>query len=193
MFVFYNYLLLGIQHIGDLYAYDHILFIIVLVCVFSLAQWKQILILVTAFTLGHSLTLALAALKIVVFSSELIEFLIPVTIAITAASNLLYLKKTPRYHGVNYGYALFFGLIHGLGFSNYLIALLGKESNVWKPLLAFNIGLEIGQLLIVFCFMVVTYVFVRVLKVPRHWWVVSISLIVLLIALTLIYKNRFWI
>lgn len=119
---------LGFDHILDINGYDHILFVVVLCALYQSTDWKKVLILVTAFTMGHSITLALATMRIIKINADLIEFLIPVTILITAISNL-FTKEDRIAEGKiwrNYGYAGFFGLIHGLGFSNYLRALLGK-------------------------------------------------------------------
>ena len=148
------YLRLGLEHILDLGAYDHILFVIALAAVYSLKEWKHMLVLVTAFTIGHSITLALATLGILVFNESLIETLIPITIVITAALNVFErLSKDPssalqRDWKIKYGLALFFGLIHGLGFSYYLRAILGGESSIVLPLFSLNVGLELGQLVI---------------------------------------------
>ena len=116
------YFSLGYEHILDPNGYDHVLFIIALCAVYLLRDWKKVLILITAFTIGHSITLALSTLQIVNIRADIIEFLIPLTIFITAMSNVLKRKSTisPRHVQSNYFYALFFGLIHGLGFSNYL-------------------------------------------------------------------------
>lgn len=191
---FEAYLRLGFSHITDLNGYDHLLFIVALCVVYQFSEWKKVLILVTAFTVGHSITLALATLNLVNFSSDIIEFLIPVTIALTAFGNLfnkpkmLYRpadEKTPR---LRYTMALLFGLIHGLGFSTYLRSLLGKESSIFQPLLAFNIGLEIGQLAIVLIVLCIAWFFQNLLKVSRRDWILVVSGIVIGFAITLIMK-----
>ncbi len=168
---------LGFEHIADLAGYDHILFIITLCGIYMINQWKKVLILVTAFTIGHSITLALATLKIITISTDLIEFLIPLTIFITAIGNILWRKTgfSKKLHLFKYFTALFFGLIHGLGFSNYLRSLLGMESSIVKPLFAFNIGLEIGQIVIVSVILALAYVIVRYLKAPQREWNLVIS------------------
>ena len=145
------YLELGISHILDLKGYDHILFLVVLCAIHPVKEWKRVLILITAFTLGHTATLILATFELIKINGAFIEFLIPVTILITAISNFFYSydKKKNRYHILRYFATIFFGLIHGLGFSNYIRALLGGESSILKPLLAFNIGIEAGQIIIV--------------------------------------------
>lgn len=191
---FQLYFKLGYQHILDLDGFDHILFVIALCVIYLMRDWKKILILVTAFTIGHSLTLALATLKVVKVDTDLVEFLIPVTIALTCLSNIF--KPKPAggtgYVQLNYGLALFFGLIHGLGFSNYLSALLGRESSIFQPLLAFNIGLEVGQLVIVSIFLIVSSLMVGILGVKRKEWILIISSIVLGMSVMMILENRYW-
>ena len=170
------YFTLGRQHIADWQGIDHILFIMALCLRYQWADWQKILVLVTAFTIGHSITLALSALSIVHFSTKWIEFLIPVTIIITAVSNIFVRKfvfksKFP----LIYFLALFFGLIHGLGFSNYLKSLLGKDSNIVVQLFAFNIGLEAGQLMIVSGIMLLSFIIVGLLKVNRREYILYCS------------------
>jgi hydrogenase/urease accessory protein HupE len=193
---FEAYLRLGISHITDLNGYDHILFIVALCVIYQFKDWKKVLILVTAFTIGHSVTLALATLNLVRFPGNIIEFLIPITIALTALGNLfnkagsgnrMTEQKPPR---LRYIMALIFGLIHGLGFSNYLRSLLGKEASIFQPLLAFNIGLEIGQLAIVLVILCLAFIFQRMLRVAVRDWVLVVSGIVIGFALTLIIDTN---
>ncbi|RAJ24316.1 HupE/UreJ family protein [Pedobacter cryoconitis] len=165
------YFELGWQHILNWRGYDHILFVIVLCGAYTLTDWKRVLLLVTAFTIGHSITLALSVLKVITVKTNLIEFLIPVTILVTAASNILG-GKSSRPKGVQLKYilALFFGLIHGMGFSNYLNSLLGKSTNIVAELFAFNIGLEFGQILIVTGILLISFVLVNIFKVKKWNW-----------------------
>lgn len=193
MNTFELYFKLGLQHILDIQGYDHILFVLALCAVFTGRDWKKILILVTAFTIGHSLTLALATFKVVNVRSDVIEFLIPVTIAITAFMTIL--KPRPssgRGVQLNYFFALFFGLIHGLGFFNYLRELLGKEASIWQPLLAFNLGLEAGQLVIVGAFLLLTSILVGIAGVNKRDWALVVSSMVLGVALVLMLETKFW-
>jgi len=190
---FQLYFQLGIQHILDLDGFDHILFVIALCAIYLGRDWKKIIILVTAFTLGHSITLALATLNVIKVNADLIEFLIPVTIAITAVSNILKPKPSNgRGVQINYFFALFFGLIHGLGFSNYLRSLLGKEASIFQPLLAFNLGLEVGQLVIVGIFLVAAMLLVGVIGINRKYWTLVISSVVLGMAIMMILDTKFW-
>ncbi|MBN7810023.1 HupE/UreJ family protein [Algoriphagus sp. H41] len=189
---FQLYFKLGLQHILDLNGFDHILFVLALCAVYVARDWKRILILVTAFTIGHSLTLALATFNIVQFRSEFIEFLIPVTIAITALVNLF--KNRPsngKGLNLNYFFAGFFGLIHGLGFSNYLKELLGREASIWQPLLAFNLGLEVGQIVIVAAFLLLTSL-LHLAGVNRKDWTLIVSAFVLGVDCMLLLETKFW-
>jgi hypothetical protein len=189
------YFKLGRDHILD-YAngYDHILFVIALCAIYHLRDWRHVLVLVTAFTIGHSITLALATLSIVNVNQKLIEFLIPVTIFITAASNLF--KKEETFSGrpiqLNYLYAGCFGLIHGLGFSNYLKTILGRDENIISQLFAFNLGLEFGQIIIVVLFLVTSFIVVDFLGVNRRDWKLVISSAIAGIALMLVKQNYYW-
>ncbi len=172
MTTFHLYLNLGLQHIADFKGYDHILFIIVLCAVYQIRHWKKILILITAFTLGHTTSLVLATLNLVRISGDWIEFLIPVTILLTAIGNILQRKESYSigHHKYKYGLALFFGLVHGLGFSNYLRALLSEEDSLLGPLFAFNLGIELGQIIIVSGFIIAGLIVINLLKAkPREW------------------------
>lgn len=190
---FQLYLTEGFRHISDLGAYDHILFITALCAIYQFSDWKKILILVTAFTIGHSVTLALATLQIVSFQTEVIEFLIPVTIIITCLFNFFSVADSRNIQNqpMSYRYvtAALFGLIHGLGFSNFLRSMLGKEESIVTPLFAFNIGLEIGQLLIVVVILFLSGIITNFLKVKQREWNLILSGIVLGISITLIQKT----
>lgn len=164
------YFELGWQHILDWRGYDHILFVMVLCGSYSLVEWKKVLILVTAFTLGHSVTLALSVLHLITVNTNLIEFLIPVTIVITAAANIFNKKALNKAVKFKYILALFFGLVHGMGFSNYLKGLLGNSNQIIAELFAFNIGLEFGQLLIVGGTLILSFLLLNLLKVKKWDW-----------------------
>ncbi|SDX52782.1 HupE / UreJ protein [Hydrobacter penzbergensis] len=170
------YFKIGYQHIADLKGLDHILFIMALCLRYQFADWTKILILVTAFTIGHSITLALSVLDVVRYSAHWIEFLIPCTIVITAISNLFVKKFSFRSRfPIIYFFALFFGLIHGLGFSNYLKSLLGKDHSVVLQLLAFNVGLEVGQLVIVLAVLLISFIFVTIFRFSRREYLLYVS------------------
>lgn len=185
---------LGREHILDINGYDHILFVLALCALYSVHDWKKILILVTAFTIGHSITLALATLEIVNVDSAMIEFLIPLTIFITAIANLFRSEKAISQGKVqlNYLFALFFGLIHGLGFSNFLRSLLGKDHSIISQLLAFNLGLELGQIIVVTLFLALSFILVDLAKVTRRDLKLVLSSAIAGVALVLMHDRVFW-
>jgi len=192
---FQAYIQVGFEHITDPKGYDHVLFIVALCAIYTLRDWKKVLILVTAFTVGHSITLALATFKLITFRQDVIESLIPITILITAIVNMFYnipkttLVRQEKGSSLRYALALGFGLIHGMGFSGYLRDLLGGESSIWQPLLAFNLGLEAGQVLIVLVLLVLTFLIVDLARVPKRTWNYIISGVVAGMALSLIINN----
>ena len=191
---FWAYLQLGFEHISDIEAYDHILFVVALCAIYRLEQWRSVLILVTAFTIGHSLTLALAALHIIPINEAVVEFLIPVTILLTAVYNVsIYAANFDKQSlRTKYTLAVFFGLVHGMGFSNYFSMLLGKSQSIVIPLLAFNIGIEIGQLVIVLLSLTAAYIAFNIFKVKQREWNLFISGAIAGIALILIMETKFW-
>ena len=184
------YFQLGLEHIADLAAYDHMLFIIALCAIFKIADWKQVLILITAFTLGHSITLIFSVLDWVNIDKDLVETLIPITILITCILNLIivFLRKTWPLLKLHYTLAFFFGLIHGLGFANYLKSLLMGMGNVTVPLLAFNIGIEIGQVAIVLLYFVIYFILIKLTTFSHRIWTVSISILVAIFSIFLIFS-----
>lgn len=166
---------LGWEHIMNWNALDHLLFITALAAIYLLKDWKQLLILVTAFTIGHSLTLALSVLDIIRFSSRWVEFLIPCTIVVTAISNLFQKKFTPKSIRINYFLALFFGLIHGMGFANAIRFMLAKDQSLGWGLFGFNVGLEAGQIIVVTIVLLLAWAIVTLFRVNRRDWVLFIS------------------
>jgi len=205
------YIQLGFDHILDPEGYDHILFVVALCAIYLLRDWKKVLILVTAFTIGHSLTLALSSLKILNISSSLVETLIPVTIVLTCIFNVYKawglrdavvnqrdreildteIPTQPRglQEGVmgNYILALGFGLIHGLGFSNFFKAMMDKDESIIMPLLNFNIGVELGQIIIVITTLILGYLIVNLLKVQRRIYTIGLSTLIMVWAIFLMF------
>ncbi len=165
------YFKLGWEHIISKNALDHQLFILALAAIYLLRDWKQVLILVTAFTIGHSITLALSVFDIIRFSSAWVEFLIPCTIVFTATANLFQKKFTPKSVRINYFLALFFGLIHGMGFANSIRFMLASDQSIGWGLFGFNVGLEVGQIVLVIAILVVVTILVTLFKVNRRDWV----------------------
>ncbi|WP_312177060.1 HupE/UreJ family protein [Chryseobacterium sp.] len=172
---FLFYLNLGWEHIISLDALDHQLFVLALIAVYSFNDLKKILILVTAFTIGHSITLALSTFDIIRINSAWVEFLIPLTIVLTSLNNILIRNKKKSQNNANYYLALIFGLIHGMGFANTARVMIAKSQSIAVPLLGFNIGLELGQIAIVFGILMILFILLKVFKVNQKDWVLFVS------------------
>ncbi|MEM6686963.1 MAG: HupE/UreJ family protein [Bacteroidota bacterium] len=173
---FNDFFVFGWGHIVDLTAYDHLLFVMTLCAAFRLSQWKQILIIITAFTIGHSITLILSALDIVPSNSYVVELLIPITIMITAISNIINYDKEGTFSNtrIKYTIALVFGLIHGLAFASGLKIMLFGDSIVMR-LFAFNVGIEAGQLYIVALFMIALLIYSKIIRGAHVKWNIFVS------------------
>lgn len=169
------YFALGWEHIISPDALDHQLFILALAAVYTFGNIKQVLILVTAFTIGHSLTLVLSVLDVIRFPTKWVEFLIPCTIFITALSNLFQLKSTGKTHNTNYYLALFFGLIHGMGFANAIRIMLAKDQNIGWGLFGFNVGLEAGQIAVVALVLFISKIGIGYLRIQQRDWILFLS------------------
>lgn len=209
---FLTYFQLGIGHIADLRGYDHILFIVALTAGYAPRDWRRLLWLVTAFTIGHSVTLALATLKLVQVNGPTIELLIPVTIVLTAGYSIAArwregrggndaaritsaadanapLAAPPERHALLYILAGCFGLIHGLGFSNFLRAILGGEESIALPLFAFNVGLEFGQLAIVGCVLLAGALACEGAGLTRRRWATALSAVIVVAGVRMIFER----
>ncbi len=178
----------GWEHIISFDALDHILFIAALAVVFRLSEWKKVLVLVTAFTIGHFITLWLSVLDLIRFSPEWVEFLIPLTIMITSIVNLFNMsaRLSIRLH---YALALGFGLVHGMGYANAIRFSLMEEQSLGWSLLAFNLGLEIGQLFVVLLILLAGGLVSRFTRISMRLWVVVISLVILLLSLNMVVER----
>ena len=177
------YFKLGWKHIISLGALDHQLFILALAAIYITKDWRQVLVLVTAFTIGHSLTLYLSVKELVTVSSKWVEFLIPCTIFITAISNLFQKKFTPKTIRINYFLALFFGLIHGLGFANVIRVALASDQTLGWGLFVFPFVLEAGKIAIFLVILTLSCIFFSAFKADRREWVIFASACAFSIAL----------
>lgn len=169
------YFKIGWQHIITIEALDHILFIAALAAIYVLKDWKQVLVLVTAFTIGHTITLVISTKEWVQVSDKLVEFLIPCTIAFTAIANLFQKNFTAKAIRINYVLALFFGLIHGLAFANTLRMILATDQSFALSMFSFSLGLESGQILVVLLILLLSQLFISLLKIERRHWVIFLS------------------
>ena len=182
------YLKLGLEHVLDFNAYDHILFLAALALPFTFKSWKNVVLLATVFTITHCLSLALSTYEIVLVDVGLIEFLIPVTIAMTAIFNILYTKMPTgkKNIGLHMVATAFFGLIHGFGFSNYFKMLMAEQENKMVPLLGFAAGIEVSQVIIVLVVLCISLLIINVLKLSQRLYIIIGSTLILLITIPML-------
>ena len=183
------YFELGWHHIMACDALDHLLFITALSAIYLLGNWKQVLVLVTAFTIGHSVTLALSVYDMIRVKSSWVELLIPCTIIVTVLFNFFQNDFKPRSLRLNYFLALFFGLIHGLGFANAIRFMLAKDQSIGWSLFGFNIGLEAGQIALVLGILLLAFLVVNTAGLNRKWWVWALSAPAFCIALKMVWER----
>jgi hypothetical protein len=192
---FWVYFNIGLQHVLDIHAYDHVLFLMALVIPFTFKDWKKILFSVTLFTIGHTAALLLSVYQIVVIKANLVEFLIPITILLTSIYNLIGVGKSTK-KGRNPWFliiTLFFGIIHGLGFSNYFNSLLGGRSySKLAPLLEFAVGIEAAQITVVIIVLILAYIVQSVFKFTRRDWILVGSAFIIGVVLPMIIENEIW-
>jgi len=186
------YFKMGWEHIISKDALDHQLFILALACVYTIRDLKKVLILVTAFTIGHSLTLALSVYDVIRFSTRWTEFLIACTIFLTALNNIFRVDSKGGSTRINYYLALGFGLIHGMGFANTIRIMLAKDQTVALGLFGFNVGLEVGQIFCVAIILIVSIVFLNLLKIKRRDWVFFISAGIFALAMKMALERLPW-
>ena len=192
---FWVYFQIGLHHVLDIQAYDHVLFLMALVIPFTFKDWQRILLSVTIFTIGHTAALVLSVYNIVVVKANLVEFLIPITILLTAIYNLITVGKSTKKDRINWVFmiTLFFGVIHGLGFSNYFNTLLGgTSSSKLLPLLEFALGIEGAQMAVVIAVLVVAYLVQSVFKFSRRDWILVGSAFVIGVVIPMIIENEIW-
>jgi hypothetical protein len=194
MSTFILYLKLGYRHILDLYGIEHMLFIIALVAIYLLRDWRKVLWLFLFYLVGNSLTLSLSVFQIVNPDPKIIDYLVSVTLFIAAASNLFKKEKsTIARKPTKIILATIFGLIQGFGLANYFTNIIHLNRKVALPLVAFNIGIELGYLLVIFLYLIVSWIFVNNLGVSKKVWYLVISSAIAGIALTFMYETRYWI
>lgn len=186
---FIFYFKMGWSHILSTDASDHLLFIAALTIMYTVADWKKLTILVTAFTTGHALTLFLAATNLVVVDTVLVEFAIPCTILITSLMNLILKGDQDRSQGFSYGLALGFGLVHGLGYANYIRMMLSSDQHMVWGLFSFNVGLEAGQIIVVLLLLFMVWMTSKAGKNAHRYLVRFVSLAVLLFSLLMIIER----
>lgn len=192
---FWIYFQIGLKHVLDINAYDHVLFLIALTVPYTFKDWKRILLLVSVFTIGHTLALVLSVFGIIAIKVNIVEFLIPITILITALFHLFTAGKATKNDGINliFFVTLFFGIIHGLGFSNYFKSILGgSPSSKLLPLGEFALGIEAAQLVVVFVVLVISYIVQTVFRFSKRDWALVMSAFIIGVVIPMIIESPIW-
>lgn len=193
---FWIYFQIGLKHVLDIHAYDHVLFLIALAIPFTFKDWKRIVLLVTLFTIGHTMALLLSVFGIIAIKVNVVELLIPITILITAVFNLFTAGKSSKKESINliFFITLFFGIIHGLGFSNYFKSILGGDANSKiLPLSEFALGIEAAQIVVVFVVLILSYIVQTVFRFSKRDWTLVMSAFIIGVVIPLIVQSEIWI
>ena len=192
---FWMYFTIGLKHVLDINAYDHVLFLIALVIPYAFKDWKNVFVLVSLFTLGHTLALLLSVYGVVQIKASLVEFLIPITILITAVFHLFTAGKSSKNESITFVaiVTLFFGIIHGLGFSNYFKMILpGNASDKLLPLLEFALGIEAAQIIVVLVVLIISYVVQTFFRFSKRDWALVMSAFIIGVVLPMIIESEIW-
>lgn len=192
---FWIYFQIGLKHVLDIYAYDHVLFLIALTIPYAFKDWKRILLLVSVFTIGHTLALLLSVFGIIAIKVNIVEFLIPITILITAFFHLFTAGKASKNESINliFFVTLFFGIIHGLGFSNYFKTILGgTATSKLLPLGEFALGIETAQLIVVFVVLIISYIVQTVFRFSKRDWALVMSAFIIGVVIPMIVDSPIW-
>ena len=192
---FWLYFNVGLKHVLDWNGYDHVLFLIALTVPYAFKDWKRVVILVSLFTLGHTVALILSVYEVIIIKAHLVEFLIPITILITALFGLFTAGKSNKNESITFVafITLFFGIIHGLGFSNYFKSILpGTNSEKLMPLLEFALGIEVAQLIVVLFVLILSYIVQTFFRFSKRDWILVMSAFVIGVVLPMIIENDIW-
>lgn len=192
---FWLYFKVGLNHVLDIHAYDHVLFLIALMVPYAFKDWKRVLILVSLFTLGHTLSLFLAVFGVVNINPAYVEFLIPITIFVTAVFHLFTAGKSSKTESISFVaiVTLFFGIIHGLGFSNYFKTILpGSASDKLLPLLEFALGIEAAQLIVVLVILILAYIVQTFFRFSKRDWALVMSAFIIGVVVPMIIESEIW-
>jgi hypothetical protein len=192
---FWIYFQIGLKHVLDIHAYDHVLFLIALTIPYTFKDWKRILLLISVFTIGHTLALLLSVFGIIAIKVNIVEFLIPITILITAFFHLFTAGKASKNESINliFFVTLFFGIIHGLGFSNYFKTILGgSPTSKLLPLGEFALGIETAQLIVVFVVLIISYIVQTIFRFSKRDWALVMSAFIIGVVIPMIVESPIW-
>ncbi|MBF7091221.1 HupE/UreJ family protein [Flavobacterium sp. ALJ2] len=192
---FWIYFQIGLKHVLDIHAYDHVMFLMALTVPYSFKDWKRILLLVTVFTVGHTLALLLSVYGVIIIKVNIVEFLIPITILITAFFNFFTAGKSSKTESINLVFfiTLFFGIIHGLGFSNYFRTILGgSPTSKLLPLGEFALGIEAAQIIVVFVVLIISYIVQTIFRFSKRDWTLAMSAFIIGVVIPMVIESEIW-
>lgn len=192
---FWIYFQIGLKHVLDIHAYDHVMFLMALTIPYSFKDWKRILLLVTIFTVGHTLALLLSVYGVITIKVNIVEFLIPITILITAFFNFFTAGKSSKTESINLVFfiTLFFGIIHGLGFSNYFRTILGgSPTSKLLPLGEFALGIEAAQIIVVFVVLIISYIVQTIFRFSKRDWTLAMSAFIIGVVIPMVIESEIW-
>ena len=192
---FWIYFNIGLKHVLDINAYDHVLFLLALTVPYDFKDWKRILLLVSLFTLGHTLALLLSVFEIIFIKGNIVELLIPITILITALFNIMTSGKSSKKESVTFVafVTIFFGIIHGLGFSNYFKSILaGNATDKLLPLLEFALGIETAQIIVVLVALLLSFVVQTLFRFSKRDWTLTMSAFIIGVVIPMIIQSEIW-
>ena len=192
---FWIYFNIGLKHVLDVFAYDHILFLLALTVPYDFKDWKRILLLVSLFTLGHSLALLLSVFNIIILKVNVVELLIPITILITSVYNLINSGKSSKKDSITFIaiITVFFGIIHGLGFANYFNGILdGKPTDKFIPLTEFALGIECSQIIVVIIALLLSFMVQTLFKFSKRDWTLTMSAFIVGVVIPMIIQSEIW-
>ena len=195
MSAFWIYFEIGVRHVLDLFAYDHVLFLIALTVPYSFKDWKRLLLLVSLFTVGHTMALLLSVFGVIIIKGNLVEFVIPITILIVAFFNLFTARKSSKSESISVVILItvFFGIIHGLGFASYFKSLLGGSSqSKLLPLSEFALGIEAAQIIVVFVVLILSYIVQTFFRFSKRDWTLVMSSFIIGVVLPMIIESEIW-
>lgn len=192
---FWIYFEIGLRHILNQFAYDHILFLIALIVPYTFKDWKRLLLLVSVFAVGHTLSMLLSVFGMIVIRGNLVEFLIPITILIVAVFHLFTAGKSSKNQSISMVVfvTLFFGVIHGLGFASYFKSVLGGvPQSKLLPIAEFALGIEVSQIVVVFVVLILSYIVQTFFRFSKRDWALVMSSFVIGVVLPMIIQNEIW-
>jgi hypothetical protein len=192
---FWLYFKLGLNHVLDIHAYDHVMFLIALMVPYAFKDWKRVFLLVSLFTIGHTLSLVLSVFGTVSINSNYVEFLIPITILVTAVFHLFTAGKSSKNESISFIaiVTLFFGIVHGLGFSTYFNSILpGSAADKILPLLEFALGIESAQIIVVFAVLILAYIVQTFFRFSKRDWALVMSAFIIGVVLPMLVENEIW-